>query len=92
MWFRHAKRFERRVVRDARLVIMNTDPARHDMVARYPWAADRIVTIRNGSDDESIPSVSDDGQFRIRFAGASISIGTRGSCSALPAPSYAVTG
>lgn len=69
VWFAHAKRYEARAVRDARLIVMNTDPARDDMISRYPWAADRIVTVRNGSDEESIPPAPDDGQFRIRFAG-----------------------
>jgi hypothetical protein len=69
LWFRHAKRFERRAVRDARLIVMNTEPASGDMAVRYPWAADRIVTIQNGSDDEPVPVVADDGQFKIRFAG-----------------------
>jgi hypothetical protein len=48
---------------------MNTDPARDDMRGRYPWAADRIVTVQNGSDDEPAPVLADDGQFSIRFAG-----------------------
>jgi hypothetical protein len=48
---------------------MNTEPASDDMATRYPWAAERIVTIQNGSDDEPVPTVADDGQFKIRFAG-----------------------
>jgi hypothetical protein len=69
LWFTHARRFERRAVRDARLVVMNTELASNDMAARYPWAAERIVTIRNGSDDEPVPTPPDDARFTIRFAG-----------------------
>lgn len=69
LWFAHAKRYERRAALGARLIVMNTDLARDDMRARYPSVAGRIVTIRNGGDDDAIPVVPDDRRFRIRFAG-----------------------
>lgn len=69
LWFAHTKRYERKAVLAARLVVMNTDLARDDMRARYPSVAERVVTIRNGSDDDRVPVVPDDSRFRIRFAG-----------------------
>lgn len=69
LWFGHAERHERKAVRAARLVVMNTDLARDDMIARHPWSAPRLVTVRNGSDEEVVPVVPDGGRFTIRFAG-----------------------
>lgn len=70
VWFANARRYERLAVRDARLVVMNTDAARDDMRRRYPAAAERIVTVQNGSDAEAIPKVPRSGRFTIRFAGS----------------------
>ncbi len=70
VWFSIARRYERRAVRSARLIVMNTDLARDEMRRLYPDSADRIVTVGNGSDDEPIPSVETDGRFVVRFAGS----------------------
>jgi glycosyltransferase involved in cell wall biosynthesis len=70
LYFTLLKRHERVFVRDARLIVMNTDRARDDMRRRYPAAADRIVVVRNGSDDEALPSVTPSERFTIRFAGS----------------------
>jgi glycosyltransferase involved in cell wall biosynthesis len=71
IWFSAARYYERRCVRDAALVIMNTDLSRDDMRRRFPDAASRIITIRNGSDDEErLPVVPPNERFSIRFAGS----------------------
>jgi hypothetical protein len=48
---------------------MNTDASRDAMLARYPDARDKIFTVRNGCDDEPLPSPKRDSRFTIRFAG-----------------------
>lgn len=70
VWYRIARRHERRVISHAALVTMNTDPGREAMQALYPEFAERITTIRNGCDDDAIPETQRDGVFRIRFAGS----------------------
>jgi glycosyltransferase involved in cell wall biosynthesis len=70
IWYSVARRFERRAVRDAGLIIMNTEMARDDMRARYPSAARRIVAVANGSDDEPVPPIAPSSRFTIRFAGS----------------------
>jgi glycosyltransferase involved in cell wall biosynthesis len=70
VWFQLARRYETRVVRDAMLVTMNTEAAAQAMRSIYPASADRIEAIRNGSDDEAVPTVRPDNAFRIRFAGS----------------------
>jgi len=70
LYFTLLERYERAFVRDAKLIVMNTDRARDDMRKRYPEAADRIVVVRNGSDDEPLPSATPTGKFTIRFAGS----------------------
>jgi hypothetical protein len=70
LWFTIARYYERLAVRDARLVIMNTDLSRDEMRGRYPDAIERIITVRNGSDDDPIPVMPDSGRFTIRFAGS----------------------
>jgi hypothetical protein len=70
LYFTLLKHYERAFVRQARLVVMNTDRSRDDMRARYPEAADRVITVRNGSDDEPLPRVVPSARFTIRFAGS----------------------
>lgn len=69
-WFALARHHERRVLRHAALVVMNTEQSRDAMRAQYPTLADRFATIRNGSDDDEIPTPQRDRKFRIRFAGS----------------------
>jgi glycosyltransferase involved in cell wall biosynthesis len=69
VWFKLAERYESRAVRDAAVVSMNTDASRDAMQARYPEAADRIITVRNGCDDDPLPPGKPDDRFTIRFAG-----------------------
>lgn len=61
---------ERTTVREAALVVMNTEPARRAMQALYPEHAGRIVAITNGfDDDEPLPLGSSGDCFRIAYAG-----------------------
>lgn len=69
VWFRLAEHYERLAVDAAALIAMNTDPSRDAMRARYPEAAERIITVRNGCDDDPLPRVRRDDGFSIRFAG-----------------------
>jgi hypothetical protein len=68
-WIRRARAYERRIIKNARLVTMNTPPARDAMRAAYPEYASRIDVVLNGSDDEPLPPPSPDSCFRVRFAG-----------------------
>ena len=70
LWSHLARKFERRVVRDAALITMNTEASRDAMRAAYPERAGIIETIRNGCDDEPLPPARRDGRFTIRFAGS----------------------
>ncbi|HZF66962.1 MAG TPA: hypothetical protein VEZ47_02875 [Gemmatirosa sp.] len=65
-----AERTERHVVEQAAVIACNTEPAAAAMRARYPAAADRVITVMNGSDDESPPPVPRDPRFLIAYAGA----------------------
>ncbi len=69
VWFALAERYEGRAVREAAVVAMNTDASRDAMLAKYPEARDKILTIRNGCDDEPLPPPKPDPRFTIRFAG-----------------------
>lgn len=70
LWYALARRFERRVVRQAALVVMNTERSRDAMRDAYPAHAGKIEVVRNGCDDEPLPSVSKGARFSIRFAGS----------------------
>ncbi len=70
IWFAMARYYERRAVRAARLIAMNTDLARDEMQRLHPDAADRIVAVSNGSDDDPIPSADTTNRFVVRFAGS----------------------
>jgi hypothetical protein len=69
LWFALAERAERRVVRQAAVLAMNTEPATEAMWSRYPEARQRITTVWNGSDDEPLPAGERSDRFTIRFAG-----------------------
>jgi glycosyltransferase involved in cell wall biosynthesis len=68
---------ERRVVRDAALVVANTVPVRDAMRRQYPDRAARIIAVTNGFDrepDRDRPSsgdraAADGGRFTIAYAG-----------------------
>jgi hypothetical protein len=69
LWFAAARYYERRAVRAAALIVMNTDSSRDEMRRRYPSSANRIITVANGSDGGPLPVVSRSERFTIRFAG-----------------------
>ena len=56
VWFAIARHYEKRAIQTASLVVMNTDLARDEMRRLYPDAAERIITVGNGADDEPIPT------------------------------------
>ena len=64
-----ARRSERKCLAKARLVVMNTEPAREDMAAAYPARAKDVVAVPNAVDEESIPNVPRDPRFLIAYAG-----------------------
>jgi glycosyltransferase involved in cell wall biosynthesis len=71
LWYRYARRHEPNAVREAALVVMNTEPARRAMLARYPEQADRIITVNNGYDAEQpLPKATRDGRFLVAYAGS----------------------
>ena len=70
LWYRIAERRERGAVAQAGLVVMNTEPARLAMQAAHPAAAARIITARNGCDDEYIPASRHGKRFTIAYAGS----------------------
>ena len=69
VWFRLARHYESRCVREASLVVVNAEPVQRAMASRYAWAADRIVTITNGYDDEPLPASRHGRRFTIAYAG-----------------------
>jgi hypothetical protein len=68
-WMRLAETHERRCVEQARLVVVTTEAARLAMRERYPDRADRFITVMNGADAESVPTVERNGRFVIAYAG-----------------------
>jgi hypothetical protein len=69
IWYRHAERFERGCIDRAALVVANPAPAHTALVARYPGAAAKTITVMNGSDDDPLPPHRDSDRFLIRYAG-----------------------
>jgi hypothetical protein len=70
IWFSVAERFERKAVRDAALVVMNTEPARDAMRRAYPEAADRIIAVMNGFDEDPLPPSRHGKRFTVAYAGS----------------------
>lgn len=64
-----AARGEQRAVRDASLIVTNTDPAREMMAKRYPSAAARIVAVPNGYDEDVVPPSRPSARFTLAYAG-----------------------
>lgn len=69
VWFALARRHERRVLRDARLVLCNSEPARSALRERYPALADRMLAVPNGCDDDPIPPAPRPRRFTVAYAG-----------------------
>jgi hypothetical protein len=70
LWFRLARRDERRVFEAAGIIALNTERSCRAYRNAYPRLAARMVTIRNGSDDDPIPTGQPHHDFRIRFGGS----------------------
>src|SRR5262249_30177500 len=65
-----ARSHEREAVAQAGLIVMNTEPARAVMQRLYPDAADRIMAVMNGYDEDVVlPVVQRDAAFRLAYAG-----------------------
>ena len=69
-WLRLAERLERRAVHAASLIVVNTEPFRDLMCARYPARCDRILTVMNGYDEEPMPSPAHGTRFVIGCSGS----------------------
>lgn len=62
---------EARAVRQAALVVVNTDSCRQLMADRYPALSDRFLTVMNGADsDVAAPSVAPGTEFIISHTGS----------------------
>ena len=70
LWLRLAARHEREAVRRAALVVTNTEAMGVAMQQAYPAAGDRVITVMNGYDEESIPKVPRGARFSIAYAGS----------------------
>jgi hypothetical protein len=69
LWLHAARRFERRVIADAKLVVVNTESLGAAMRKLYPEAQDRILTVMNGYDEVDVPEPSAGGTFLIAYTG-----------------------
>lgn len=70
LWYALAERHERAAVDAAALVVANTAAAADALRAAYPGAAERIVAVMNGCDDEPLPPRREEGRFVIAYAGS----------------------
>jgi hypothetical protein len=68
-WYRLAERHERRCVRAASLIAMNTEPAAEAMTRRYPALEDRVMVVRNGSDQAVGPASTPPDRLIVGYAG-----------------------
>lgn len=64
-----AKRTERSLVRDAALVVTNTDPVNEGTQRLYPARASRIISVPNGFDDDPLPPPAPRSRFVMAYAG-----------------------
>ncbi|HXJ32255.1 MAG TPA: glycosyltransferase [Gemmatimonadales bacterium] len=70
LWYLLAAYYERRAIARAALVVTNTEPLQRALVTLYPAAADRIITVPNGCDEDQVtimPSVTC--RFLVAYAG-----------------------
>jgi len=67
--FRLADRYEGRSVAAADLIVLNTELFTRGMREKYPAARDRMLTVMNGPDDETLPPPRTPHRFTIGFAG-----------------------
>lgn len=69
LWLLLARRAERRAVRGAALVVLNTELAEERMRREHPAAAARMLTVMNGLDEEPVPAVPPRTRFVAAYAG-----------------------
>jgi glycosyltransferase involved in cell wall biosynthesis len=69
LYFDIARRREQSVVRDAALVVANTELARRSLVAAHPGAANRSLVVMNGYDEEPVHYRRTE-RFTILYAGS----------------------
>ncbi len=69
LWFWLSERAERACVRDATVVVANTEALRLAMQQAYPRAAGKIICAMNGFDQEEVPSADLQDRFVIAYAG-----------------------
>jgi hypothetical protein len=70
LWLRLSSRFESRAVAQASVVAANTDVLADALRAAYPGAASRVITVRNGSDDDDpLPHAVRGRRFVIAYPG-----------------------
>jgi len=64
-----ARYAEQRAIRNASLIVANTEPARDMMAQQYPAAAKRIIAIPNGYDEDFVPPSRPAARFTVAYAG-----------------------
>lgn len=69
LWYNIAEKHERACVESAALVVANTEALAQAMRALYPKAANRIVTVMNGCDDDIAPTGARADRFTMCYAG-----------------------
>lgn len=69
LWLRLARRYERRCLERAALIVANNEPARDALVAAYPAIEERAITVLNGTDEYPVPPSRYSDRFLIRHAG-----------------------
>jgi glycosyltransferase involved in cell wall biosynthesis len=69
LWFRLARRYEDAAMRQAALVVANTETARAALGAAYPGAEGRLIVVMNGSDDDPLPPAAPGPRFTVAYAG-----------------------
>ncbi|HEX6912096.1 MAG TPA: hypothetical protein VF142_16965, partial [Longimicrobium sp.] len=70
LWYALAERHERAAVDAAALVVANTAAAAQALRAAHPRAAERVVAVMNGCDDEPLPARREEGRFVVAYAGS----------------------
>jgi len=64
-----SERHEQRAVREAALVVTNTESAADAMRSAHAGAASRIIAVPNGFDEDIVPSSRPSGTFTLAYAG-----------------------
>lgn len=69
-WLAWARADERRAIAASRLVVTATDAHRDRLRARHPVHARRIITVRNGCDEDPLPVRQRPARFTIAYTGS----------------------